>query len=65
MNKKVEIILSIILDLISISLISVFQLCILDLIGINLENITSFGYIIIGFISLIIIKIIDSIENEK
>ena len=49
MNKKVEIILSIILDLI----------------GINLENITSFGYIIIGFISLIIIKIIDSIENEK
>lgn len=65
MNKKVEIILSIILDLISISLISVFQLCILDLIGINLENITSFGYIIIGFISLIILKIIDSIENEK
>ena len=65
MNKKVKIILSIILDLISISLISVFQLCILDLIGINLENITSFGYIIIGFISLIIIKIIDSIENEK
>ena len=65
MNKKVKIILSIILDLISISLISVFQLCILDLIGINLENITSFGYIIIGFISLIILKIIDSIENEK
>lgn len=63
-KSKIELLFIAILDTISVFFLSMFQLCMLGFMGINIKNINSLGYTIIIIISLVITKIIDNIDEK-